>query len=114
MKILGIGIDIVEKKRIKESLKKKLFIKRIFTKSEIVKSSLIKDKTSYYSKRFSAKEAFSKSIGLGIRDNLNFNDISIINDKLGKPSFVITKKIKRIVKKIFKVKSFNFFFINLR
>jgi holo-[acyl-carrier protein] synthase len=109
MKILGIGIDIVENSRIAKLLKNKLFIKRIFSNSEISIGNKIKDKKSYYSKRFAAKEAFAKSIGTGFRDNLNFNDISIVNDKLGKPSFVVNEKIKRIVKKQFKITSFNFF-----
>ena len=109
MKILGIGVDIVENFRIQKLLKKKLFIKRIFSNSEILIASKIKDKKSYYSKRFAAKEAFVKSIGTGFRDNLNFSDISIVNDKLGKPSFRINKTIKKIVKKQFKITSFNFF-----
>jgi holo-[acyl-carrier protein] synthase len=109
MKILGIGVDIVDNLRISKSLKNSLFIKRIFSNSEIQIAKKIKDKKSYYSKRFAAKEAFAKSIGTGIRNDLNFNDITIINDKLGKPSFVITDKIKKIVKKQFKTSSFNFF-----
>ena len=109
MKILGIGIDIVENSRITKSLLDKLFIKRIFSNSEILIAKKIKDKKSYYSKRFAAKEAFVKSIGTGFRNNLNFKDISIINDNLGKPSFVINEKIKKIVKKQFKTSSFNFF-----
>tara|TARA_B100000902_G_C26739039_1_gene635189 strand:+ start:115 stop:507 length:393 start_codon:yes stop_codon:yes gene_type:complete len=109
MKILGVGADIVKKSRIKTSLKNKFFIKRIFTTSEISKAKKIKDKVSYYSNRFAAKEAFSKSLGTGFRNNLNFKDISIINDKLGKPSFKISEKIKKIVKKQFKISSFNFF-----
>jgi holo-[acyl-carrier protein] synthase len=109
MKILGIGVDIVENSRIAKSLTNKLFIKRIFSNSEILIAKKIKDKKSYYSKRFAAKEAFVKSIGTGFRDDLNFIDISIVNDKLGKPSFVINEKIKKIVKKQFKISSFNFF-----
>ena len=109
MKILGIGVDIVENSRIAKSLKNKLFIKRIFSNSEILIANNIKDKKGYYSKRFAAKEAFAKSIGTGFRDNLNFNDISIVNDKLGKPSFVVNEKIKKIIKEEFKVSSFNFF-----
>ena len=81
----------------------------LFSNSEILLADKIKDKKGYFSKRFAAKEAFAKSIGTGFRKNLNFNDISIINDKLGKPSFVITKKIKRIIKSQFKTSSFNFF-----
>ena len=109
MKILGIGVDIVENSRIAKSLKKKLFIKRIFSNSEILIANKKKDKKTYYSKRFAAKEAFVKSIGTGFRNNLNFKDISIINDKQGKPSFIISEKIKKIVKKQFKTNSFNFF-----
>jgi len=109
MKILGIGVDIVENSRIKKSLKNNQFINRIFTSSEILLGKKIKNKVPYYSKRFAAKEAFSKSIGTGFRDNLNFKDISVVNDKFGKPYFVITDKIKKIIKKQFKISSFNFF-----
>ena len=108
MQILGIGVDIVEKNRIKKSLTNKLFIKRIFTDSEILLSKNKKDKISFYSNRFAAKEAFSKSIGTGFRENLNFSDLSIKNDKLGKPIFVITDKIKRLIKKKFKITKFDF------
>ena len=109
MQILGIGVDIVEKNRIKKSLTNKLFIKRIFTDSEILLAKNKKDKISFYSNRFAAKEAFSKSIGTGFRENLNFSDLSIKNDKLGKPLFVITNKLKEIIKKKFKISKFNFF-----
>ena len=109
MKILGTGVDIVENSRISKLLKNKLFIKRIFSNSEILIAKMTKDKKNYYAKRFAAKEAFAKSLGTGFRNNLNFNDISIIKDKLGKPSFIINEKIKRIVKKKFKTSSFNFF-----
>jgi|TARA_B100000780_G_scaffold191130_1_gene134595 holo-[acyl-carrier protein] synthase len=109
MKILGIGVDIVENSRIARSLKNNHFVQRVFTDSEVLIAKTIKNKKSYYSKRFAAKEAFAKSIGTGFRNNLNFKDISIVNDKLGKPSFVINEKIKRIVKKQFNISSFYFF-----
>jgi holo-[acyl-carrier protein] synthase len=109
MKILGIGVDIVENSRISSSLKNTLFIKRIFSNLEILNAKKLKDKKNYYSKRFAAKEAFAKCVGTGFRDNLNFKDITIINNKLGKPSFVITEKIKKIIKKQFKTSMFNFF-----
>ena len=109
MKILGIGVDIIENIRIHKSLKNISFIKRVFSNTEIFLAKNITNKKSYYSKRFAAKEAFSKAIGTGFRDNLNFKDITIINDKLGKPSFVVTDKIKVIVKKQFKISSFDFF-----
>jgi len=109
MQILGTGVDIIEVIRIKKSLKNKNFTNKIFTISEILQSKNVKDKSAYFAKRFAAKEAFAKAVGTGFRNNLNFKDISIINNKAGKPSFVINEKIKKIVKKKFKTTSFNFF-----
>ena len=109
MKVLGTGIDIVDNSRIKKSIKNNFFLNRIFTNKEILISKKVKNKSSYFAKRFAAKEAFAKSLGTGFRNGLNFKDISIINNKLGKPSFFINKKIKNLIKKRFKIKSFHFF-----
>ena len=109
MQILGTGVDIVENSRIKKSIVNKSFLYRVFSNKEILISKNIKNKSSYFAKRFAAKEAFAKSIGTGFRNDFNFKDISIINDKLGKPSFFISKKIKNMIKKKFKISSFNFF-----
>ena len=108
MKIGGTGIDIVENARIKNAIKNSQFIKRIFSKKEILNSKKIKNKTSFFSKKFAAKEALAKSLGTGFTKGLNFNDITIINDRLGKPSFLITDKIKKLIKKRFKISRFNF------
>ena len=109
MKIIGTGVDIVENSRIKKSIANNSFLNRVFTNKEILISKKIKNKTLYFAKRFAAKEAFVKSLGTGFRYGLNLKDISIINDKLGKPSFFINKKIINLIKKRFKINSFNFF-----
>ena len=109
MKILGIGVDIIENKRIKESIKNHKFKDRIYSSKELKLSTLSKNKVGFFSKRFAAKEAFSKSLGTGIRNDLNFIDISIVNNKLGKPYFLLNTKIKQIVLRKFKIKSFDFF-----
>ncbi len=64
---------------------------------------------NYFSKRFAAKEAFVKSLGTGFRDNLNFKDIEILNNKAGKPYYQKTKKINNIVYKLYKIKNYNLF-----
>ena len=64
-------------------------------------------KLLFFSKRFAAKEAFSKALGLGFRNGLNFNDISIINNNYGKPSVKINDKLLNIIKKQFKTKKVN-------
>ena len=109
MKILGIGVDIIENKRIKKSIKNSNFKNRTYSAKELKLSLLTTNKASFFSKRFAAKEAFAKALGTGFRDNLNFKDIEIMNDKLGKPYYAKTKKITQIIKKEFKVKNFNCF-----
>ena len=109
MKILGVGVDIVKNDRIKILTSKKNFIFRTFSKNEIDFSRKKNTKISFFSKRFAAKESFSKSLGTGIRDDLNFKDIEILNDELGKPYFRKTKKINNIIYKKFKVKKYNLY-----
>ena len=58
MKILGIGVDIVENSRIAKSLKSNFFIKRIFSNSEILNANKIKNKKSYYAKKICCKRSF--------------------------------------------------------
>ena len=109
MNFLGIGVDIIDNLRIKKSISNKKFVKRIFTKNEINISKKINNKTSFFSKRFAAKEAFSKALGTGFRINLNFKDIEVVNNKMGKPYYVKNKKITKIIQKNFKIKKFKCF-----
>jgi holo-[acyl-carrier protein] synthase len=106
---LGIGVDIIQNKRIKSSIKNKLFVSRTFGNKEIYFSKNTSDKTNYFAKRFAAKEALAKSIGTGFRNNLNFKDIQILNDKIGKPYYQKSKKIDKIINKKFKVKTYDLF-----
>ena len=107
MSTLGIGVDIIDNSRIKKSITNKKFVSRIFSNDEIIKSKKALNKTAFFSKRFAAKEAFSKALGTGFRKGLNFNDISIINDKYGKPSIKLNNKLQSIIKKKFKTKKIN-------
>jgi len=109
MKVLGIGVDIIDNKRIKTSIKNSKFKNRIYSLKELKQSTLIKNKVNYFSKRFAAKEAFAKALGTGFRKNLNYKDIEVINDKMGKPCYIKSKKITKLVQKTFKVKKFNCF-----
>ena len=109
MRIVGIGVDIIENKRIKNSLKNLKFKKRIYSTKELAQSSLSKNKVGFFSKRFAAKEAFVKALGTGFRDNINFKDIEIINDKKGKPYYLKSKKISKIIHKNFNIKKYNCF-----
>ena len=109
MKILGIGVDIIQNNRIKNSIKNHKFLDRIYSINELKLSTSSKNKIGYFSKRFAAKEAFAKALGTGFRNDLNFKDIEIMNDKMGKPYFTKTKKITKLVKKKFNIKKFDCF-----
>lgn len=109
MKILGIGVDITENKRLKKLLKNESFLKRIYGKKEIELSKKIKNKINFFAKRFAAKESFAKSLGTGIRKDLNFKDIQILNDKIGKPYYLKTKKISKIIYNKYKTKIYDLF-----
>jgi holo-[acyl-carrier protein] synthase len=109
MKTVGIGVDIVDIKRFKNLIKDNKFINRIFSKKEIFDSKKTLNKINFFSKRFAAKESFAKALGTGFRNNLNFKDIEIANDNLGKPFYLINSKIKQIIKKNKKIANFELF-----
>ena len=109
MNIIGNGVDIVDNTRIKNAIKNKFFVSRIFTVNEIKKSKNLNNKANYFAKRFAAKEAFVKALGEGFRNNINFSDIDITNDKKGKPIINISTNIKKFLKKKFNLKKFKIF-----
>ena len=109
MKVLGIGVDIVENKRINSLIKNDKFVKRVFSKNEIISSKKIIKKVSFFAKRFAAKESLAKAMGTGFRNNLNLKDVEILNDNLGQPYYLKNEKINSLIKKRFNINKFNLF-----
>ncbi len=111
MNIFGIGVDIVNIKRITKIIKQNTaFKRRVFTKSEVISCEKKKANAfSCFAKKFAAKEAFSKCLGIGISEGLTFNEIEIRNDKRGKPILKVLGKSLKVVNKIIKKKKFNTF-----
>lgn len=92
--IKGTGIDIVEIDRIKAAVVKfgDKFLNRIFLQNEIrYCTKFNKLKYPELSVRFAAKEAYAKALGTGMR-GINWRQIEICNDKLGKPYIKINGK----------------------
>ena len=88
--IRGIGIDIIEKKRIEGVMKRQpRFPHRILTPAEIKEYSQFpsKRKIEYLAGRFAAKEAYAKARGIGIGKELSFQSIEVQKDSFGKPYF---------------------------
>ena len=111
MNIFGIGTDIINVRRIDLSIKKhgSSFKKRIFSKKEISYCEKKKNSSSFFAKRFAAKEAFAKALGTGIRKDVNFKDIEISNDKEGKPLISLKGNLPSYLKKKIKNKKYMIF-----
>ncbi|MBC2579565.1 holo-ACP synthase [Clostridium sp. DJ247] len=97
--ILGVGVDIVEIRRIKEAIDKHAnFIDRIFSKNEIEYLKSRNLRPEFVSGRFAAKEAVAKALGTGF-SGFEFKDIEIDRTAAGKPIVVLKGKAKLLAQK---------------
>jgi len=88
---LGLGIDIVEIRRIARLAKLNTrFLNRVFSKEEIAYCSGKKGKWQHFAVRFAAKEAVWKALG---SSGLALRDISIRRDRLGRPHVVLRGRL---------------------
>ena len=108
MKIFGIGTDIINIKRMENSLKKHgdKFKNNIFSKNEITYCENKKNSFAFYAKRYAAKEALSKALGTGIRKGIKFKNIEIRNNSYGKPSIRLKGSVEEYLKKKIKNKKY--------
>ena len=88
MNVLGIGLDIVETKRIAESLERfgDRFLQRVFLEGEVAYARSMKFPHLHLAARFAAKEAISKAFGTGIGRELGWRDLEIVRAPGGAPS----------------------------
>lgn len=106
--ISGIGNDIVNITRIESTLEKfsERFPKRILSNNEYLlfknkfSNSSRKEIACYLAKRFAAKEALSKAVGIGISGGLRMNEIEILNNSNGKPIVNLINNTKVKVKNL--------------
>ena len=86
--IVGIGTDIIEIKRFKDSIEKygSHFLDHIYTDEEqAAADSKGEQRFAFYAGRWAAKEAVSKVLGTGFTAKCQWTGISIANDEAGKP-----------------------------
>ena len=92
--IIGIGTDIVQIRRIELSIRRwgHKFLNRIFTQNEQKGAERLSPETrmAYYAKRFAAKEAFLKAVGLGIGRGIAMTEVAVGHDEMGAPHYVLT------------------------
>ncbi len=98
--IKGLGIDIVEVKRIKKMKRRwqERFLTKIFTEQEIDYCQSKKNSAQHLAARFAAKEALVKCLGTGFR-NISLIDIEVIKDNQGKPVLKVYGRARELVEK---------------
>ncbi len=84
---IGIGNDLVEIKRIEESISTlgDRFFNRLFTPQEISYCQSRAQPAIHFAGRFAAKESIAKALGTGFGGHLKWVDLEILPDNLGKP-----------------------------
>ncbi len=99
--IYGIGTDICDIRRIRASLERhgERFAVKILSEAELATWRLRGQRwpergVRYLATRFSAKEAFSKAIGLGMRMPMTWRLCEIAKAPSGKPSVVLHGALK--------------------
>ena len=92
MRIIGLGNDLVDIRRIEKSINRfdGRFVKRVYTDVEIEYCASKGNKAANFAKRFAAKEACSKALGTGFAEGVFWKDMSVENDELGKPILKLT------------------------
>ena len=94
--VYGIGTDICDIRRIRDTLSRRgeRFAERVLGPQELAvfrarRSKVEARGVSYLATRFSAKEAFSKAIGLGLRMPMTWRACEILNGPSGKPQITL-------------------------
>lgn len=90
--ILGIGNDLIDIRRVEQTLRRfpERFERRVFTEIEREKSDRRANRAASYAKRFAAKEACSKALGTGFRRGVFWRDMGVVNLRSGKPTMALT------------------------
>ncbi|WP_158773086.1 holo-ACP synthase [Cobetia sp. L2A1] len=90
--IVGIGTDIARIERFEVAMARhgERFARRLLGDEELARFVGHAQPAAYLAKRFAAKEAFVKALGTGLRQGMRFTQIQVVNDALGKPSFLLS------------------------
>jgi holo-[acyl-carrier protein] synthase len=92
--IAGIGVDMIEVKRMERWLDNSALLERYFNSQEITLAfSRKKSAAQTLAARFAAKEAFGKALGTGLA-RIELKDIIVINNDNGKPDIQLTGTAK--------------------
>jgi len=88
---MGVGIDVVQNQRIRESLEKfgARFLGRIYTEIEAGYCNKCADPAIHFAARFAAKEAAFKALGTGWAAGVKWKDIEVQKLASGQPQLYL-------------------------
>lgn len=95
--IVGLGMDLVEIADFEQKARSDAFLRKVFTEAEIEDCRSMANATERFAGRFAAKEAFMKAIGHGIRQEVWFTQIEVLNNANGAPHVQVTGEALRLV-----------------
>jgi holo-[acyl-carrier protein] synthase len=92
--VFGVGIDLVETKRIENTIAKfgDHFTSRTYSENEIGYCQKKPRPFLHFAACFAVKEAFLKALGSGLGAGFSLTDIETIHDSQGKPSVRLSGK----------------------
>ncbi|PMR73464.1 holo-ACP synthase [Billgrantia endophytica] len=96
--IIGIGTDIARVARFEAAVVRhgERFAERLLGELERERLAGRAEKAPFLAKRFAAKEAFVKALGVGLRHGMRWTDIQVVNDALGRPSLLLAGKAQEL------------------
>jgi len=85
--ILGLGIDVIEIKRIRRVIDRHgdRFLRHVFTQAEKDAAPTSEGLYAYYAGRWAAKESVAKALGTGIGEACAWTDVEILRGPGGRP-----------------------------
>ncbi|MES2491012.1 MAG: holo-ACP synthase [Pseudomonadota bacterium] len=97
--IYGIGVDILRQERIQKIWDRhgEKFADKILGDAERAEFALNKNQVRYLSMAFAAKEAFSKALGTGFRDELGFRDAGVVREDNGRPVLIYSPVLRALL-----------------
>lgn len=92
--ILGLGCDLENIGRLEYLIKnyRDRFLNRVFSNLELKKTGNPMLMGRSLTKRFAAKEAFTKALGIGLSSGLKLTEIEVLNDSKGKPLIILNER----------------------
>ena len=89
--IIGIGMDVVEVRRIRELLRRhpERGLRRLFTVSEVEHCRTSASPEQSYAARFAAKEALFKALGTGWSGGVCWNEVEVQRERAAAPRLVL-------------------------